>query len=133
LLSNCTTAVPAVSANPLFVAGEFTHPCTSIVTSTATYAPAWFTETTWAEFPRDGNVAYVTLYSPHASLTGCTLTSPPVSIRLQYSRSVARDTCVAVVPAGSVDRSNCSSAVYPPPTFKFEMAPLFTAGRALFT
>jgi hypothetical protein len=54
-------------------------------------------------------------------------------MRLQYSLSVARDTCAAVVPAGSVERSNCSNAVYPPPTFKFEIAPLFAAGSALFT
>src|ERR1700710_1078705 len=54
-------------------------------------------------------------------------------MRLQYSLSVARDTCAAVVPAGSIERSNCSSAVYPPPTFKFEIAPLFTPGRPLFT
>jgi hypothetical protein len=78
-------------------------------------------------------VANVTLYSPQAAFTGCTLTNPAVSMRLQYSLNVARDTCAAVVPLGSVDKSNCISAVYPPPTFKFEIAPLFTAGRALFT
>jgi hypothetical protein len=133
LLSNCTTAAPDVSATPLFVAGAITHPCTSAVTSTATYAPAWLTETVCAAVPNKGSVANVTVDSPHAPFTGCKLTDPAVSTRLQYSRSVAREICAAVVPVGSVERSNCSSAVYPPPTFKLEIPPLFTPGRALFT
>src|SRR5262249_53364626 len=65
--------------------------------------------------------------------TGCTLTNPGVSARLQYSRSTARDTWAAVVPAGTVPRSNCNSVVYPPPTFRFDRAPLFAAGLAEFT
>jgi hypothetical protein len=133
LLSNCTMAVPAVSAIPWFVAGAKIHPCTIAVTSTAMYVPAWLTENTCAALPSEGNVAYVTLYSPHAPPTGCTLTSPAVSIRLQYIRSVARETCPAVVPTGRFDRLNCNNVVYPPPTFRFEIAPLFTPGRALFT
>jgi hypothetical protein len=133
LLSNCTAAVAAVKANPKFVAGAVIHPCTSAVTSTVTYAPAWLTENTCEALCSEGSVAYVTLYSPHAPPSVCTLTNPAVSARLQYNRSTARDTCAAVVPVGNTPRSNCSSAVYPPPTFKFEIAPLLTAGSALFT
>jgi hypothetical protein len=57
LLSNCTIAVPAESASPLFVAGELIHPCTIAVTSTATNAPAWLTGKTPAALPIAGSVA----------------------------------------------------------------------------
>jgi hypothetical protein len=40
---------------------------------------------------------------------------------------------LAVVPEGNTPRSNCTSAVYPPPTFKLLRAPEFTVGRALDT
>jgi hypothetical protein len=111
LLSNCTTAVSAVSANPLFVPGALTHPCTAAVTSTVTNSPAAGACAVPVAAPSAGSVLYVTLYSPHAPFTACTLTVPGVFARLQYSRSVARVICAAVVPAGSTPRSNCTSAV----------------------
>jgi hypothetical protein len=111
LLSNCTTAEPADSAIPLLLAGFAIQPCTIAVTSTATKSPAPLTWKTPAVLPTAGSVAYVTLYSPHALATGAKLTAPAVVTRFAYSRNTARETCDAVVPAGSSDRSNCSSAV----------------------
>jgi hypothetical protein len=78
-------------------------------------------------------LAKVTLYSLHAAVTGAREIAPGVVTRLAYSRRTARDTCADVVPDGSIDRSNCKSEVYPPPTFKLEIVPLFTAGMAPFT
>jgi hypothetical protein len=133
LLSNWTIAVAAESDIPLFVAGLPIQPCTSDVTSTAINAPAWLTENVPTAPPTVGSVAKVTPYSLHAAVTGASANSPGVVTRLAYTRNTACDTWAAVVPAGNCDKSNCSRAVYPPPTSRFEIAPLLAAGTALFT
>jgi hypothetical protein len=53
----------------------------------------------------------VTADSVQAELTGDTVTDPAVFTRFTYRRSVALETCAAVVPEGSTERSNCSSDV----------------------
>jgi hypothetical protein len=111
LLSNSTTAVALVSANPKLLAGAFTQLCTSAVTSTATNAPASFTGAvcTAAEVP--GRLWKVTPSSVHALVSGCTFTVPAVVTWLAYSTSTAREICVDVVPGGSRLRSNRISPV----------------------
>jgi hypothetical protein len=136
LLSNCT-AVPdpavAASASPKFDAGLLTHPCTADVTSNVTNSPAPVTVAVCTVAPSPGIVAYVTADSVHAPPTICTCTAPGTSARLQYTRSVALVICAAVVPAGSILRSNCTNAVYTPPTFKLLRFPALTVGCALDT
>jgi hypothetical protein len=83
LLSNCTSADAALSASPLFEDGVVTQACTAAVTSTVTNSPAADTCIMPAVVPIAGSVLYVTLYSPHAPLTGETDTAPGVLARLQ--------------------------------------------------
>jgi hypothetical protein len=132
LLSNCTTALAELRASPKFVAGAFTHPCTVAVTSNVTNAPADACPIPTVG-PSEGTVAYVTLASFQVDPTACTVTAPGVSERLQYTRNVARVICADVVPAGNTPRSNCTSAVYPLPTFRLLRLPAFTVGLALET
>jgi hypothetical protein len=135
LLSRSTFAATDVSATPKFVAGAVTHPCTSDVTSSVTYSPAVVAAAAKlpAALPSDGAVAYVTVPSLHAEVTGTRFTVPPAFTRFTKTVSVARCTCPAVSPPGSVLRSNCSSAVLPLPTYRLESAPKFVVARAELT
>jgi hypothetical protein len=110
-----------------------THDCTVAVTSKVTKLPAADTVCVASTGPSDGVVTYITVDSFHTPPTACTSTGPLTSARLQYTRSVALVICAAVVPAGSTPRSNCSSVVYPPPTFRLLSEPAFTVGCALDT
>ena len=68
------------------------------------------------ELPVAGAVAEVTLYSPHAAVTGEMVTDPAVFTRFTKTVSVARETCAEVVPADSVVKSNWRKVVLPLPT-----------------
>jgi hypothetical protein len=58
------------------------------------------------ELPIAGAVAEVTLYSPHAAVTGEIVTEPAAFTRFTKTVSVARETCAEVVPTGSPVKSN---------------------------
>jgi hypothetical protein len=116
LLSKRTFAVPDVSARPLLLPGVLNHACTWAVTSTETNCPATDTGKLPIELPVAGAVAEVTLYSPHAAVTGEIVTVPPAFTRFTKTVNVARDTCAEVVPAGSVVKSNWRKVVLPLPT-----------------
>ena len=66
--------------------------------------------------PRVGMVFWVTRYSLQAEVIGDRLTVPPVLTRLTKTVSVACEIWLAVMPAGSEVRSNCTSDVLPLPT-----------------
>src|SRR5882757_5313509 len=73
------------------------------------------------------------LGSLHAEVTGERLTVPPVLTRLTNTVRVARNTWLAVAPAGSVLRSNCSSAVLPLPTYRLASVPKLVVERVTLT
>jgi len=133
LLSNCTTPADELNASPWFATEPITQLCTVDVTSNVTNTPADETFPVSTTAPSTGSVAYVTVPSLHDDPTTCTATVPGVSARLQYTFSTARVICDAVVPAGNTPRSNCTSAVYPLPTFRLLNPPAFTVGCALDT
>jgi hypothetical protein len=68
------------------------------------------------ELPVADAVAEVTLYSPHAAVTGEIATEPAAFTRFTKTVSVALDTCAEVVPTGSVVKSNWRRVVLPLPT-----------------
>jgi hypothetical protein len=75
------------------------------------------------ELPVAGAVAEVTLYSPHAAVTGEIVTVPPAFTRFTKTVNVARDTCADVVPAGKVVKSNWRKVMLPLPTSRLERVP----------
>jgi hypothetical protein len=81
-----------------------------------TNCPATDTGKLPIELPVAGAVADVTLYSPHAAVTGEIVTEPAAFTRFTKTVSVARETCADVVPAGSVAKSNWRKVVLPLPT-----------------
>src|ERR1700761_8397448 len=76
LLSNNTFAADDHRARPLLFAGLFSHACTCAVTSIEMYCPVTVTGKLAMAAPTAGAVADVTLYSPHAPVTGETVTEP---------------------------------------------------------
>jgi hypothetical protein len=96
--------------------GVVTQLCTSEVMSITTNCCACVGVKVATAEPCVGIVAYVTVDSLHELVKGCTLTTPEVLIRFTYSFSVALPIWLAVVPAGSEERSNWISAVPPLPT-----------------
>ncbi len=122
-----------LSATPKLLEGLVTQPCTSPVTSSITYWPA--TDAVKLAFvdPSVGSVAAVTEYSSQAELTSDRFTRPCAFTRLINRVSVACEIWLAVSPAGRLPTSNCNSAVFPPPTYRFEILPKFVEVRVAFT
>jgi hypothetical protein len=110
-------------AKPVSLADALSHACTCAVTSMEINCPDVETPKLPSELPTAGAVAAVTLYSPHGTDTGETVTAPEAFTRFTKTVSIARETCAEVVPAGSVLRSNCRKVVLPLPTYRFESAP----------
>jgi hypothetical protein len=131
LLSSSRLAEPEESAKPKLVAGVAIQPCTSDVTSNVTYWPAAEAMKIPVAAPMAGMDASVTDDSLQAEVTDERVTDPAALTRFTKSVSVACEIWLAVVPAGSVLRSNCNRAVLPLPTYRFERVPKFVAGRAV--
>jgi streptogramin lyase len=104
-------AVFATSANPLLGVAPLSHSSTTAVTSTVrnTFAVPTGTAETTAD-PSAGAVWSVTVASFQAPATRSTLNDPSEDTLVTQSFRVALATPAAGVPAGSVERSNFSTA-----------------------
>src|SRR5258707_56233 len=110
LLSRKIAAPPgAPSETPKFDAGFAIQPWTIVVASTPARVLACATDPPGRAEPTPGPVLNVPAPSLQALLTGDAVINPAVPTRLTNTKSVALDTCAAVVPVGSVEKSNCNS------------------------
>jgi hypothetical protein len=116
LLSSRRLAVSEASAKPKLVAVAVTQPCTSEVTSSVTYWPAAEAMKMPVVAPTEGAEEEVTEDSLQEEVAGESVTDPAVLTRLTKTVSVACEIWLAVVPAGTVLRSNCKNDVLPLPT-----------------
>jgi hypothetical protein len=71
----------------------------------------------------EGAEANVTVPSFQPLVTNAKSTPPAVVTRSTYTDNVAFETCDEINPAGRLLRLNCTSPVYPPPTFTFGKFP----------
>jgi hypothetical protein len=115
------------------VADVVTHPCTSPVTSKATYIPLAETTAVAAELPAAGLVAYVTLLSENPATSGASDSVPAVYTRFTHTYIVAFDTCPLVVPLGRFNKSKRRYAVLVEFTARFDREPKFVLGNVLVT
>ena len=67
----------------------------------------------------------VTTSSLHAEVAGCTVMLPAVSTLFTHSSTLAFSTSAAVVPSGSVERSNRISVLAPAPILSAGSLPKF--------